>query len=273
MAKKKSIPQKHPQPVPPTAEELVYERQGQAFTNTEVIARYFERQPKRILAEADKLKVEIESGGRQRWPRKLRFPPVFVESTYKKRGKNERMLLLNKAAWMRLSMRLRGPKAEELREIITELFLCMEEALADRRAMHQDQTWIDLREGGKIPRRKMTDAIQVLVDYAEARGSENAQWFYHNYTAIINKLLFDEYHSLPSMDAIRDRCNKQQLHVLATTEGRVAQLIHAEVEKKTDYHDIYAIVKEAVTAIAEALGGPTGIGPLDHTRGQLALAL
>lgn len=105
----------------------------------------------------------------------------------------------------------------------------------------------EYRMDGKIIRKKETDSIKLLVDYATDNGSSSANRYYVAVTSMTNKLLGIESNS-------RDTLNADQLQKIAILEGVVDIAIRDGVKAELPYKDIYQLAKERAGHVVQAIG-------------------
>ena len=99
---------------------------------------------------------------------------------------------------------------------------------------------------GKQARKAETTAIKDLVEYATAKGSNNAQMYYTNITKMTNKLLCIE-------GGQRDKLDERQLQSIRVAETMVEIAIRDGLKANMNYKDIYKLCKDRVSSIASTL--------------------
>ena len=99
---------------------------------------------------------------------------------------------------------------------------------------------------GKEARKVETTAIKDLVEYATAKGSNNAQMYYANITKMTNKLLGIECGQ-------RDKLDERQLQSIRIAETMVEIAIRDGLKANMNYKDIYKLCKDRVSSIASTL--------------------
>lgn len=109
----------------------------------------------------------------------------------------------------------------------------------------------EYRMDGKIIRKKETESIKLLVDYATASGSKSANRYYVAVTSMTNKLLGVESNS-------RDSLSADQLQQVAILEGVVDIAIRDGVKAEMPYKDIYQLAKERASHVVQAIGAIGG---------------
>lgn len=101
--------------------------------------------------------------------------------------------------------------------------------------------WQDTRSLGKEIRRQETEAIQRLVDYATAQGSQNAERYYTNLSRLADTT---------AGIVERDRAQVVQLTTLLLLEKVITQEIAAGIEAGAPYKEIYRAIKDRLTAFS-----------------------
>ena len=118
------------------------------------------------------------------------------------------------------------------------------------KAFRDARTQLALRDiariEGKAVRRTETDAIKALVDYATAKGSNNAKTYYASITMMTNKLLGIE-------SGQRDQLDHKKLQQIKVAETIVEIAIRDGLAAGLDYKDIYKLCKDRVSSIAAIL--------------------
>lgn len=99
---------------------------------------------------------------------------------------------------------------------------------------------------GKAVRRTETDAIKELVEYASAKGSNNANMYYANITRMTNSLLNIEAGK-------RDNLDHKTLQQIKVAETIVEIAIRDGLKAGLPYKDIYKLCKDRVSSIAAIL--------------------
>lgn len=101
---------------------------------------------------------------------------------------------------------------------------------------------------GKAVRRTETDAIKDLVEYATAKGSNNAKMYYATITKMTNAALGIEAGQ-------RDILDHKSLQQIKVAETIVEIAIRDGLKAELDYKDIYKLCKDRVSSIAAVLLG------------------
>lgn len=132
---------------------------------------------------------------------------------------------------------------EQVRTFKKELvrqFYAMRDFIRER----QSPIWQDTRALGKEIRRMETDAIKALVAHAEAQGSQHAARYYQSISRLANRT---------AGVVERDRAHAVELSVLLMVEKIIAQEISTGIEAGRPYKDIYAGLKEKLSALCPVL--------------------
>lgn len=108
----------------------------------------------------------------------------------------------------------------------------------------QTPAWQESRQLGKKTRKKETDAIQRLVEYATAQGSSHPGRLYTNYTRLTNQT---------AGVSSREAATEIQLSVITVAESIIAQTIDAGIEENKPYKEIYQDCKRKL-AVLQGVG-------------------
>jgi prophage antirepressor-like protein len=112
--------------------------------------------------------------------------------------------------------------------------------------------WHEQRLKGKAVRRSLTDTIKIFCQYAEAQGSQNADQYYRHFSSLINKYIIEA----PIDSKIKDKRNRmadRQLRYVAVIEDALSKLIDDRMVAGDEYHEVYAVCRDRVAAIAAVL--------------------
>ena len=108
----------------------------------------------------------------------------------------------------------------------------------------QTPAWQESRQLGKKTRKKETDAIQRLVEYATAQGSSHPGRLYTNYTRLTNQT---------AGVSSREAATEIQLSVITVAESIIAQTIDSGIEENKPYKEIYQDCKKKL-AVLQGVG-------------------
>ena len=133
--------------------------------------------------------------------------------------------------------------ARESKHVRKALLLYIErlEALLRER---QSTEWLETRKKGKMIRREETDAIQLLIPYAEGQGSQNANKMYVSYSKLVNSVVGIE-------SGKRSEATFKQLMHIGLLEDMITNTIIEEMGKSVYYKEIYRICKDKAVLFAE----------------------
>lgn len=132
------------------------------------------------------------------------------------------------------------PVVVEFKKELVRQFYAMRDFIRER----QSPIWQDTRALGKEIRRMETDAIKALVAHAEAQGSQHAARYYQSISRLANRT---------AGVVERDRAHAVELSVLLMVEKIIAQEISTGIEAGRPYKDIYAGLKEKLSALCPVL--------------------
>jgi len=129
-------------------------------------------------------------------------------------------------------------------EHIVKCKLALVKAFRDARAQLASRDMERLK--GKSVRKNETDAIKCLVEYASARGSQNASKYYTVITKMTNKFLGIDPGS-------REQMNKDELSKLTFVEHAIDMAIRDGIKADMPYKDIYALAKNRLESYIKPL--------------------
>jgi len=170
-----------------------------------------------------------------------KYRTIARSTTLQRRvGRGDKMIrIYNKpAAYFFVSL-MRTEKAKAMTQVLMDTFSKLEKALT-RKA---NAEWKTMRASGKATRLLATDGIQILEEYAEDHGSQNANRYYATVTKMVYKELFG-IKDIPK--SLRDTMSHNDLKRLIFAEGIIKHIIEYCVDHEVDYHDIYKIVKDEI---------------------------
>lgn len=162
----------------------------------------------------------------------------FKESFYKNsQNKSQPMYLMTRDGFTILAMGYNGTKAMKFKEDYISAFNKMENFIREK----QSEEWLKTRKQGKFVRRNETDKLKLLLEYAIKNGSETyakqPNRLYSQYTKLVNS-------SVGIATGEREHCVWKVLITIQMLEDMIQNTVVEEIEKNTDYHDIYQICKQ-----------------------------
>lgn len=190
-----------------------------------------------------------------------------------KKGRPFEVFYLNEEHFVFLITLLQNSKKAVLfKKIITQEFFRMRKALLQNKVNRQNEEWLDSRTKGKDTRKLLTKEYQNYLKYAIENGSKTYEkrpkLVYSLFTDMINKVLFD-FEFKPPRNKTRDFMTREQLNIVNSAELAAQKIIQDEINKETEYHDIYQITKKKMKQYAEIVGKTTIIDLL--TNSQISL--
>lgn len=202
---------------------MIFERKSHAVVSSRYVAKNFKKQHQHVTQAIEKLISENSL-----------VKSMFILSYYQTdRGKSYKEYLMNRDGFALLVMGFSGKDALEWKLKYINAFNQMEAFIQER----QSSEWLTTRKQGKIVRRAETDAIALLIDYAENQGSRNMrQRAYGNYSKLVNSLVGIGKEG-------RDNAPFKTLSIIAFLEDMISNTIEEEMQKGTYYKDIYKLCK------------------------------
>lgn len=181
------------------------------------VAEKFEKEHRNVLQSIDNLLIAENSAVKE----------MFKESTYKaNNGQMYRKFYMNRDGFSVLTMGFTGQKALEWKLQYIDAFNRMESIIREKATPE----WQESRRTGITARKKETDAIKRLCEYAAVQGSTHSKRLYTNYTKLANKAA-----------GITDRttATSLQISILTVAEVIIAQTISVGIEQNKPYKEIY----------------------------------
>ena len=123
----------------------------------------------------------------------------------------------------------------EFKVELVRQFYEMRRLLMERQSPH----WQATRLESKKNRRMETDEIKMLVGYAKAQGSKNADKYYISFSKLANKAVGIQTDS-------RDALTTSQLNNLMLIEHIIGEVIKESIRQGMHYKDIYKACKEQI---------------------------
>lgn len=164
---------------------------------------------------------------------KLRSADFFIETQYKdKSGKRSKEYLLTKDGFSLIVMGFTGEKALEWKLKYIEAFNKMENYIKAK----ESSEWQLSRKNGKLFRRKETDNLKKLAEYAISQGSKTYSKspgkIYINYSNLVNSMCGIK-------SGQRDICTWKVLITIQTMEDMISNTVVELMEDGAYYKDIY----------------------------------
>jgi phage regulator Rha-like protein len=229
--------------------------------STNVIAKELNIEHKNVLTTINSNKDDFESFGKMQ------------EGKEKTKGRPFSVKYLNEEQFI-FYITLSKNKKETIffKKLITKKFFEMRKALLQKTVNQQNKEWLDSRTKGKQTRKLITKEYQNYLKYAIKNGSKTYEkkpkLVYSKFTNMINKALFDfEFNS--SKDKTRDFMTREQLNIVNSAELAAQKIIQDEINKETEYHEIYKITKNKMIKYADIVGKTTIVDLI--TNNQMSL--
>jgi phage regulator Rha-like protein len=192
---------------------------------------------------------------------------VFEASTdasNKKRGGQEKGFLLNeKQATLLIALVKNTPESVEIKKRLVSEFFRMRETLAKMAMTRSSEEWQTKRIDGKAVYHQKIDVIKQFVDYCTRAGSKSANMYYSSLATMENKALFFIEQKYPN---VRDVLNVKQLGQVMVADQIIEKVMLEEMEKETEYHEIYKICKDRVVQFSQMLGKSLVIDMIEQKR-------
>lgn len=212
--------------------DLVYIHHEIAVCDSLQVAETFEKRHKNVIRKIEQI---IEEQPAQNCARC--FKKVFYTDA---KGEQRPMYYMNRDGFTFLVMGFTGQKANEWKWKYITAFNRMESIIREK----QTPAWQESRQTGITTRKKETDAIKRLCEYATAQGSKHPERLYTAYTKLANKA---------AGITNRTTATSLQLSVLTVTESIIAQTIDAGIEENKPYKEIYQDCKRKL-AVLQGVG-------------------
>lgn len=196
---------------------LVHIHNDVAVCDSLQVAEKFEKEHRNVLQSIDNLLIAENSAVKE----------MFKESTYKaNNGQMYRKFYMDRDGFSVLTMGFTGQKALEWKLQYIDAFNRMESIIREKATPE----WQESRRTGITARKKETDAIKRLCEYAAVQGSTHSKRLYTNYTKLANKAA-----------GITDRttATSLQISILTAAEVIIAQTISVGIEQNKPYKEIY----------------------------------
>lgn len=214
---------------------------GDPYTTSEIIAEGTGIARRKIKDAIFKYQTELETFGK--------VASYQAPLPGSKTGQTITGYILNEQqATFLLTLLKNTPVVVAFKKELVRQFYTMRSLLLERAS----PVWQDTRSLGKEIRRRETDAIKRLVDYAAAHGSRNAGRYYATLSRLADKTVGVTE---------RDKAQVVQLTALLLVENVIAQEIAVGIEDGQPYKAIYRAVKDRL-ATFQAVGVLAGEGGL-----------
>lgn len=168
------------------------------------------------------------------------------------KGRFDESYFLNEEQFTLLVMLAKNtPESIDLKERIVNEFFRMRKQLSQMASVKSGDEWQAKRIDGKAVYKQKTDVIKQFVEYCENAGSKSARMYYTSLAQMENKALFIIDQKYPN---VREVLNVKQLGQAMVADQIIEKAMIEEMEKGTEYHEIYKICKDRVIQFSEILG-------------------
>ena len=228
-------------------DNLVILKGNDVFTDSWVIAEGTGNSHRAIKSIVDKYSDDFKEFGKlsyhSKWFENEKQKKVFSDNS-KEVGREKtkiEVILLNEPQATLLITYLRN--TEQVRRFKKNLvfeFYRMRDFIREK----QTPAWQESRQTGITTRKKETDAIKRLCEYATAQGSKHPERLYTAYTKLANKA---------AGITTRNAATSLQISILTVAESIIAQTIDSGIEKNKPYKEIYQDCKRKL-AVLQGVG-------------------
>lgn len=225
--------------------ELVEVRKHEPFTTSKLVADKLDVNHKDLLRTIEKI---IVKKGADQHPV---FSQKFIKTTFtNKMNKQYEWYLINEPWFIKLIMQLgRYKKADIIQNEFIEAFFKMKKALNN----HENNSWIQDRERGKLVRHEETDVIKELIEYAEKEQGYPLKFpLYSTYTKMTNKHL-QFIIDCKEWQPVRELASARDLWFIMIVDDRCKNAIIDGMNRKLPYREIYRYAKEEVNKLVQSL--------------------
>lgn len=140
--------------------------------------------------------------------------------------------------------------ADQITESIFKAFL----KLRDLYLQGKGSQWELFRIRGKNARRDLTNIIKDYMELAVRQGCKNPQFYFMNFTKVMQKGLFG-FTSLNKLNKnMRDYLNEDQLNYLTAVETFLKNELILMIEDDEEYHVIYRTAVNKINKLVELFG-------------------
>lgn len=250
---------------PPTSVQLpVFEHRGQPVANSRDVAIFVGKDHAHLLRDIRQYVKAMEKFngsnvgfvGTTERPANTKLNPAgyFIEAAYiDEKGETRPCFYCTEMGCEMVANKMTGDRGVIFTAQYVKAFHAMHSLLLERGS----HIWKDTRSLGKEVRRRETETIKRLVDYAQAQGSRNAGWYYANLSKLADTTVGI---------VERDKAQTVQLTALLLVEQAIAGEITAGIEAGAQYWAIYRAIKDRLAVFAP-MGALTSVGTTEGGKG------
>ena len=228
-------------------DNLVILKGNDVFTNSWVIAEGTGNSHRAIKSIVDKYSDDFKEFGKlsyhSKWFENEKQKKIFSDNSKgvsRKKTKIEVILLNEPQATLLITYLRNTEQVRRFKKNLVFEFYRMRDFIREK----QTPAWQESRQTGITTRKKETDAIKRLCEYATAQGSKHPERLYTAYTKLANKA---------AGITNRTTATNLQLSVLTVAESIIAQTIDAGIEENKPYKEIYQDCKRKL-AVLQGVG-------------------
>ena len=228
-------------------DNLVILKGNDVFTNSCVIAEGSGNSHRAIKSIVDKYSDDFKEFGKlsyhSKWFENEKQKKIFSDNSKgvsREKTKIEVILLNEPQATLLITYLRNTEQVRRFKKNLVFEFYRMRDFIREK----QTPAWQESRQTGITTRKKETDAIKRLCEYATAQGSKHPERLYSAYTKLANKA---------AGITNRTTATNLQLSVLTVAESIIAQTIDAGIEENKPYKEIYQDCKRKL-AVLQGVG-------------------
>lgn len=228
-------------------DNLVILKGNDVFTNSWVIAEGTGNSHRAIKSIVDKYSDNFKEFGKlsyySKWFENEKQKKIFSDNSKgvsREKTKIEVILLNEPQATLLITYLRNTEQVRRFKKNLVFEFYRMKDFIREK----QTPAWQESRQTGITTRKKETDAIKRLCEYATAQGSKHPERLYTAYTKLANKA---------AGITNRTTATNLQLSVLTVAESIIAQTIDAGIEENKPYKEIYQDCKRKL-AVLQGVG-------------------
>lgn len=227
-------------------DNLVILKGNDVFTNSWVIAEGTGNSHRAIKSIVDKYSDDFKEFGKlsyhSKWFENEKQKKIFSDNSKgvsREKTKIEVILLNEPQATLLITYLRNTEQVRRFKKNLVFEFYRMRDFIREK----QTPAWQESRQTGITTRKKETDAIKRLCEYATAQGSKHPERLYTAYTKLANKA---------AGITNRTTATNLQLSVLTVAESIIAQTIDAGIEENKP-KEIYQDCKRKL-AVLQGVG-------------------
>lgn len=228
-------------------DNLVILKGNDVFTNSWVIAEGTGNSHRAIKSIVDKYSDDFKEFEKlsyhSKWFENEKQKKVFSDNSKgvsREKTKIEVILLNEPQATLLITYLRNTEQVRRFKKNLVFEFYRMRDFIREK----QTPAWQESRQTGITTRKKETDAIKRLCEYATAQGSKHPERLYTAYIKLANKA---------AGITNRTTATGLQISILTVAESIIAQTIDAGIEENKPYKEIYQDCKKKL-AVLQGVG-------------------